>query len=134
MKKTIKNFIMFVTGLALVMASAPACVKAEATEAKDYVWYTTMADVVRELKALTPEAGGSVWYSDGKGMTVMYKYEYLDITTAELELAQAKVYDPEAYDAFMAFMAENNLTLEAVCGWKLHELTWTTETIWEEVN
>jgi hypothetical protein len=129
-----KIIMVIVSAIMAVTMIGSVTVNAQAKEAKNYTWYTTMADVVRELKALTPEAGGSVWYSDGHGMTVMYKYEYLDITTAELELAQAKVYDPEAYDAFMAFMAENGITLEAVCGWKLHELTWTTETIWEEVN
>ncbi len=129
-----KIIMLIVSAIVAVNMIGFAPVSAEAKEAKNYVWYTTMADVVRELKALTPEAGGSVWYSDGHGMTVMYKYEYLDITTAELELAQAKVYDPEAYEAIMAYMAENNLTLEDACGWKLHELKWTTETIWEEVN
>lgn len=129
-----KIIMLIVSAIMAATMIGSVTVNAQAKEAKNYVWYTTMADVVRELKALTPEAGGSVWYSDGHGMTVMYKYEYLDITTAELELAQAKVYDPEAYEAIMAYMAENNLTLEDACGWKLHELKWTTETIWEEVN
>lgn len=54
MKKAIKNFIMFVTGLALVMASAPACVKAEATtEARN------MASVVRTAKALDEHCSSS---------------------------------------------------------------------------
>lgn len=54
MKKTIKNFIIFVTGLFLVMNSGMSTVNAHATEAK-----RDMASVVRTAKALDPHCSSS---------------------------------------------------------------------------
>ena len=101
--------------------------------AEDTVYYTNMSDLVAALKELQHD-DPAIWYKDGRGMTIMYKYVYTSVEDAKLSLEYCRLYDEETYKYVMDYMAENNLTIEDAAGWTIDYCTWTTETIWEEIK
>lgn len=125
---------MIMTIVSAIMAATMIGFAPVSAEAKgDTVYYTNMSDLVAALKELQHD-DPAIWYKDGRGMTIMYKYVYTSVEDAKLSLEYCRLYDEETYKYVMDYMAENNLTIEDAAGWSIDYCTWTTETVWEEIK
>lgn len=127
-----KKMIMTIVS-AIMAATMIGSVTVNAQAKEDTVYYTNMSDLVAALKELQHD-DPAIWYKDGRGMTIMYKYVYTSVEDAKLSLEYCRLYDEETYKYVMDYMAENNLTIEDAAGWTIDYCTWTTETVWEDIK
>lgn len=121
-----KFFVYFITVVVTAITTVFALNTLNVSAAE--VTVTTVADLVRELKALPQEEGASVRFST-KGVSITYKYEFVDENELRAMLAAAEVLYPSEYDAFMTALEEKGLTIPDVCGWQLNQTTIQVTTI-----